>query len=58
MMEGSDAEVLSPWISTLTRPRATIQQIADTDPEKHVLGLARKNGPAILPYQRDHTDAA
>ncbi len=34
----------NPWISIWTRPRATIQQIIDSDPCKYVLLLAALNG--------------
>lgn len=37
-------EVGNPWLSMWTRPRATIQSIVDTNPEKHVLLLASISG--------------
>lgn len=33
-----------PWLSIWSRPRATIQQIVDSDPTRFVLGLAALNG--------------
>jgi len=37
-------EVGNPWLSMWTRPRATIQSIVDTNPEKDVLLLASISG--------------
>ena len=39
-MEITDAKQLNPWVSMWTRPRATIQQIIDTDAAHLVLVLA------------------
>ena len=35
---------LNPWVSIWLRPRATIQKIVDTDPERHVVALAAMSG--------------
>ena len=35
---------LNPWVSIWTQPRATIQQIVDSDPEQSVLILAGISG--------------
>ena len=43
-MEGSDDRVLNPWITIWLQPRATIQQIVDTDPTRMVLVLAALAG--------------
>jgi len=42
------APVLNPWTSIWTKPRATIQQIVETDPEKHVLALAAVAGVSSM----------
>lgn len=42
-MQESDTG-LNPWFSIWTKPRATIQQIIDKDPESLVLGLAAAAG--------------
>jgi hypothetical protein len=39
IMEGNKKRALSPWISIWTKPRATIQQIVDTNPQKFVVRL-------------------
>ncbi len=39
-MENINNQILNPWVSMWTKPRATIQQIVDTDPERLVLVLA------------------
>jgi len=39
-MESINNQILNPWVSMWTKPRATIQQIVDTDPERLVLVLA------------------
>jgi hypothetical protein len=39
-MTNTSATPLNPWISILTKPRATIQQIVDTNPSKHLWLLA------------------
>ena len=39
-MENINNQILNPWVSVWTKPRATIQQIVDTDPERLVLVLA------------------
>jgi len=39
-MESINNEILNPWVSMWTKPRATIQQIVDTNPERLVLVLA------------------
>ncbi len=39
-MESINNQILNPWLSMWTKPRATIQQIVDTDPERLVLVLA------------------
>lgn len=40
----SDHRPLNPWFSIWTRPRATIQQIIDTDPTRMVILLAALSG--------------
>lgn len=42
-MENND-QVLNPWVSIWTTPRATIQHIVDTDPERWVMVLAAISG--------------
>ena len=37
-------QALNPWVSMWTKPRVTIQQIIDTDPERWVLVLAALSG--------------
>ena len=39
-----EAQVLNPWLTMWTRPRATIQQIVSSDPQKHILTLAAIGG--------------
>ncbi|MEW6356784.1 MAG: YIP1 family protein [Planctomycetota bacterium] len=39
-MEELNGQALNPWVSIWTKPRATIQQIVNTDPERLVLLLA------------------
>ncbi|MHC4103575.1 MAG: Yip1 family protein [Planctomycetota bacterium] len=39
-MEHDNEARLNPWFSMWIKPRATIQQIVDTDPERHILLLA------------------
>jgi len=39
-------QVLNPWFSMWTRPRATIAQIVERDPTRHVLLLAAISGTA------------
>ena len=39
-----NTRILNPWFSILTEPRATIQQIIDTDPKRFVLLLAAMIG--------------
>jgi hypothetical protein len=39
MMEDNKKETLNPWMSIWTKPRATIQQIVDTNPRKFVVRL-------------------
>jgi len=39
MMEGNKKGPLNPWIYIWTKPRATIQQIVDTNPQKFVVRL-------------------
>lgn len=43
-MENIDTQVMNPWVSIWTKPRATIQQIVDTNPEHLVLLLAAIGG--------------
>ena len=43
-MESIDTQVMNPWVSIWTKPRATIQQIVDTNPEHLVLLLAAIGG--------------
>jgi len=43
-MESSNNEALNPWLSMWTKPRATIQNIVDTNPENFVLILAAISG--------------
>jgi len=43
-MESINKQVLNPWVSMWTKPRATIQQIVDTNPEYLVLLLAAISG--------------
>lgn len=43
-MEKNNNQMLNPWLSIWTKPRATIQQIVDTDPERFVLVLAAVAG--------------
>ena len=43
-METETTQPLNPWISILIEPRATMQQIIDTDPKRLVLVLAALNG--------------
>ena len=43
MSDGASA-ALNPWVSIWLRPRATIQQIVETDPERHVVALAALSG--------------
>ena len=38
-MESKNRQTLNPWVSIWTKPRATIQQIVDTDPKHLVLVL-------------------
>ncbi len=40
----SDEQTLNPWVSMWTKPRATIQQIVDTNPERLVMTLAAISG--------------
>ena len=44
MMEGNKKRTLSPWISIWTKPRATIQQIVDTNPQKFLVRLTSIEG--------------
>ena len=39
-MESTDPKILNPWVAMWTQPRATIQQIVDTNPKRFVLPLA------------------
>ena len=43
-MENSNQQALNPWFSIWTKPRATIQQIVETDPQRLVLLLAALGG--------------
>ncbi len=43
-MEGNHERILNPWIFIWTKPRATIQQIVDTNPGKLVVLLAAIDG--------------
>lgn len=43
-MNDSDDRSLNPWLSIWTRPRETIQQIVDRDPQEMVLLLAAVTG--------------
>jgi hypothetical protein len=43
-MESVNEQIMNPWISIWTKPRATIQQIVDTNPERLVLLLAGVGG--------------
>ena len=40
----SNGQTLNPWISMWTKPRATIQQVIDTNPERLVMILAAVSG--------------
>lgn len=40
----SNEQTLNPWVSMWTKPRATIQQIVDTNPERLVMILAAISG--------------
>lgn len=40
----TSAEPLNPWLSMWLRPRATVRQILDSDPERQVLLLAALSG--------------
>lgn len=40
----NNKQMLNPWLSMWTKPRTTIQQIIDTDPERLVLVLAAITG--------------
>ena len=43
-MESIEEQLLNPWVSMWTKPRATIQQIVDTNPQRLVLLLAAAAG--------------
>lgn len=43
-MESIEEQILNPWVSMWTKPRATIQQIVDTNPQRLVLLLAAAAG--------------
>jgi len=43
-MDSTGSQALNPWFSMWTQPRATIQQIVDTDPERLVLILSAVAG--------------
>ena len=43
-MEAIEEQILNPWVSMWTKPRATIQQIVDTNPQRLVLLLAAAAG--------------
>jgi hypothetical protein len=43
-MEDTSTQVMNPWVSIWTKPRATIQQIIDTNPKHLVLLLATIGG--------------
>lgn len=40
----NEARILNPWLTMWTQPRATIQQIVDSDPKRFVLVLAALGG--------------
>ena len=43
-MENINDQILNPWVSIWTKPRATIQQIVDTDPENSITLLVCMGG--------------
>jgi hypothetical protein len=43
-MESINKQTLNPWVSMWTKPRITIHQIVDTNPERLVLVLAAISG--------------
>lgn len=43
-MESDNSQKLNPWTSIWAKPRATIQQVVDMDPERFVLILAAVSG--------------
>jgi hypothetical protein len=47
-MEGNKKRTLNPWVSIWTKPRATIQQIVDTNPQKFVVRLTSIEGFASV----------
>jgi hypothetical protein len=53
MMEGNEKRTLNPWISIWTKPRATIQQIVDTNSQRFVVPLICTEGfAAVLDHSR------
>ncbi len=45
-MENTTQQMLNPWVSIWTRPRATIQQIVDVNPQRYIWVLAAVSGVA------------
>jgi hypothetical protein len=45
-MENTTQQMLNPWVSIWTRPRATIQQIVDVNPQRYIWALAAVSGVA------------
>nr|MBP9871117.1 hypothetical protein [Nitrosomonas sp.] len=45
-MENTTQQMLNPWLSIWTRPRATIQQIVDVNPQRYIWVLAAVSGVA------------
>lgn len=43
-MDQGTNQTLNPWLSIWLKPRATIRQIVETDPEHHVIALAAAAG--------------
>jgi hypothetical protein len=56
-MSENAAAPLNPWVSIWRQPRATIQQIVDTDPEKHVVALAALTGVVQTMFDAVNRDA-